>query len=354
MKKKVGLYDPYLDTLGGGERHILSILKALNEEGYDPVIFWDKDLSKNIVERFNIKLRNLKFEKNIFGSAHVLEKIKNLSGFDIFFYITDGSYFLSSARKNFVFVMVPRRKLVNLNLANRLKLLNWRFIVNSRFTQKFLKNWGIKSEVLYHYIDQNFLSTKSPKKKKVILTVGRFFTHLHAKKHDLIIDIFKKNKNKLPGFKLILAGGLRPSDHRYFKRLKELAGNDKSIEFKPNLSYKKLVELYKSSLLYWHFAGFGIDEDKNPHLVEHFGITPLEAMSAGCMTFVYRAGGPKELIHDGKNGFLFSSEGELINKTLKIVNSSILQDKVRQNAKQFIANKFSYEAFKNKVREILL
>ena len=40
MKKNaIGLYDPYLDTLGGGERHILSILQALAEQSRIAVIY---------------------------------------------------------------------------------------------------------------------------------------------------------------------------------------------------------------------------------------------------------------------------------------------------------------------------
>ena len=42
--KRVALYNPYLDTLGGGEKHILSILDVFAEQGYEINIFWDKNL----------------------------------------------------------------------------------------------------------------------------------------------------------------------------------------------------------------------------------------------------------------------------------------------------------------------
>ena len=58
MKKgtKVGLYNPYLDTLGGGEKHILSIVDAVAEKGGEITVFWDKDLSREIKKRFSIRI----------------------------------------------------------------------------------------------------------------------------------------------------------------------------------------------------------------------------------------------------------------------------------------------------------
>jgi hypothetical protein len=43
--KKAALYDPYLDVMGGGEKHILSILQVLEHEGYEANVFWDHDLT---------------------------------------------------------------------------------------------------------------------------------------------------------------------------------------------------------------------------------------------------------------------------------------------------------------------
>jgi glycosyltransferase involved in cell wall biosynthesis len=217
-----------------------------------------------------------------------------------------------------------------------------------------LKSWGIESKVLYPYLDEGFLSRPYLKKKDIILTVGRFFTHLHAKKHDRIIKLFKKNKEKFPGFKLILAGGLKKENENYLNSLKKLAGRDPDINFQTNLSYNQLLNLYKKSRIYWHFAGFGIDEKKNPHLVEHFGITPLEAQAAGCIPLVYAAGGPKEMIKNGVNGFLFRQEKDLISLTSRVIQDENLQEKIKKNAKDFITRNFNYSAFSKKVKEVIL
>jgi glycosyltransferase involved in cell wall biosynthesis len=347
--KRVGLYDPYLDTLGGGEKHILSILEVFAQKGYKIDIFWDKDLSKEIKNRFSLQLIN---------QLEWVDKknLKNLWPYDYFFYVTDGSYFFSGAKKNFVFCMVPNRKLYNLNIINRLKLHNYRFISNSPYTTKWLKEWSINPVTIPPFIEDELFTEGKNKKEKTILAVGRFFSHLHSKKQDLMIETFKKlkkNNKEFSDYKLILAGGLRSEDQKYFDYLKKLAEGDPSIIFKTNTKLTELYKLYGLSSYFWHFAGLGIDEKKNPDLVEHFGIAPLEAMASGCLTFCFKAGGPKELIKNNENGFLFTSPDELIAKMVKINFDKALQEKIIKNGKQFVKENFSFETFKNKVLKII-
>ncbi len=360
---KVALYDPYLDTLGGGEKHILSILEVFAEQGYEVNIFWDKDLLKEIKNRFSLQLINqLKWLPNIFKknvstlkTLVTLRTLKTLKAFDYFFYVTDGSYFFSGAKNNFVFCMVPDKKLYNLNLLNRLKLWNYKFISNSPYTTKWLTKWNINSITIPPYIDIDKSAkgrSTSGRKEKIILSVGRFFPHLHSKNQEEIIKTFKKLKNKSKEFKdykLILAGGFKKEDQKYFDDLKRLSANDSSIIFKPNISLYELYELYELAAYFWHFTGLGSDENKNPELVEHLGITPLEAMASGCLTFCYSAGGPKELIKNGKNGFLFSDVDELIGKMIKVDSDEPLKKEVRNFAISFVKKQFSYEVFKEKV-----
>ena len=357
--KRVALYNPYLDTLGGGEKHILSILDVFAEQGYEINIFWDKNLSKKIKERFALQcIDTSKYLPNIFkNNSFPLQTLKNLSAFDYFFYVTDGSYFFSGAKKNFVYAMIPDKKLYSLTLINRLKLINYKFITHSLFTQKWLKKFNIDSTIIMPYLDDKLIgqNTNSSKKEKIILSVGRFFSHLHSKRQDLMIKAFKELKKKSKEFtdyKLVLAGGLMKEDQKYFDDLKKLVENDPSIIFETNVPLDKLYKVYRLATYYWHFTGYGIDEEKNPELVEHFGIAPLEAMASGCLTFCYSAGGPKKLIRDNENGFLFSSVEELIDKMDKIDLNEALKKKVVNNGKKFVKEYFSYEVFRSKVMEL--
>lgn len=358
-KRNVALYDPYLDIMGGGEKHILSILQAVQDETHEIKVFWDKDLNKSIKNILNIRFEpEIKFVPNIFGLPFI-KKLAALAPYDMLFYVTDGSYFFSPARKNFIFCMVPDKNLYSGGTVNKLKTLNAKFISNSKFTQNCLSRWGIKSEVIYPYIDQEYIDfdLNSVKKEKMILSVGRFFKHLHTKKHDVIINAFKKIKketNLLKNFKLVLAGGLKDEDRDYFDEIKNMVKDDDSIILKTNISHNELQDLYRKSFVYWHFTGFGVDENKNPEMVEHLGITPLEAMANGCLTFCYNAGGPKEIITDSVTGFLFNNLEELKIKMTTAIENEKLAESIRTQAKKYVRENFSYSKFKNTVNKLIV
>ncbi len=359
-RKKAALYNPYLDTLGGGEKLILSILKVLSLHDYDIDIFWDVDVSEQVKEKFNLSFSPpLTFRPNIFPTASPLKKITELAKYDAFFYVTNGSYFFSGAKKNYIYCMVPQHSLYNMSHVNRLKTLNAEFITISEFTKKWLSRWGVKAEIIYPYLPDELIDmhAKSLKKEKIILSVGRFFGHLHSKKHNAIITAFKHQKkvNKnFEGYKLVLVGGLKPEDNDYFEEIKSLIGNDKSIILEPNISYAKLISLYKKALYYWHFAGYEIDENQYPERVEHLGITPLEAMAAGCITCCYDAGGPRYMITNNVNGYLFKDEEELFKQMEASNKDESLRKSIQNHAHDYIKNNFSFDVFRNRVEEVIL
>ncbi|KKP87006.1 MAG: Glycosyl transferase [Candidatus Roizmanbacteria bacterium GW2011_GWA2_35_8] len=198
------------------------------------------------------------------------------------------------------------------------------------------------------YIDNQL---KPGKKEKIILSVGRFFPHLHNKNQVQIIETFKKLKNKYKEFlnyKLILAGGLKNEDRSYFEQLKSLSG-DSSIIFKLNISLDELYGLYGLSTYFWHFTGLGVDEKNHPDSVEHFGIAPLEAASSGCLVLCHNSGGPKEIFTNEENGVLFENENDLIKSIKKLEDNLPLKNKIVSNGVKLAKNKYNYQLFKNKV-----
>lgn len=353
MKKNVALYDPYLDVMGGGEKHILSILQVLDKEGYGVSLFWNQDLTSSIKNKLNLLFQNLTFVPNIFKSSSVLNKFHTLKNFDLFFYVTDGSYFFSGAKKNIVFCMVPDRALYRMSIINKLKTANSNFIANSVYTQQWLKKWGVKSEVIYPYISDDLLK-KIPEKEKIILSVGRFFSHLHAKKHEEIIKTFQVFQKTNPDFKLILVGGLKDEDTIYFESLEKLIGNNKNILLKPNVTYSELIAYYRKSMFFWHFTGYGVKENEHPEMVEHLGMTPVEAMASGTVPFCYNAGGPKEIISNGINGFLFTTKDDLLSMTEILLSNSKLYKTIQTNGQEFVKKHFTYKVFEKKVKETIL
>ena len=361
MKRKiVGLYDPYLNTLGGGERHILSIMKVLSDNGYDIEIFWDSDLSSQIKKTLNITFASqVKFTRNIFKHrSSPIEKARLLRRYDKFFYVTDGSYFYSTAKQTYIFCMVPQQSLYNRSLINRMKTWNNIYIANSKYTQGWLKKWGIDAKLIYPYIQEDFMQyNPSSTKKPIILSVGRMFRHLHAKRHDVAIQYFSSLQEKYPEFKkykLIIAGRVLSVDKDYQKELQNLARGNDSILFFPNCSYEKLLELYRDASYYWHMTGIDVDTQKHPEKAEHLGITPLEAMAEGAIVCGYSAGGLPELIRHGENGYLFKTKEELINIMISSEKNIKKQNIIRAKGNDFVKTNFSYDEFSNRVSEVIL
>ena len=68
MVKRAAIYDPYLDTLGGGERYCLTVAEILLKHGYKVDLFWsgDQDLIKKAIKRFSLNLNGLNLVKDIF------------------------------------------------------------------------------------------------------------------------------------------------------------------------------------------------------------------------------------------------------------------------------------------------
>ncbi len=100
------------------------------------------------------------------------------------------------------------------------------------------------------------------------------------------------------GVDLALAGAIHPSPEgrKRFHELQSLASG-LPCTFYPNIGRADLAALYGKSAALVHAAGFGVDPDEFPERLEHFGITPIEAASFGCIPVVYGQGGPREVVH---------------------------------------------------------
>jgi glycosyltransferase involved in cell wall biosynthesis len=102
--------------------------------------------------------------------------------------------------------------------------------------------------------------------------------------------------------------------------------------------------LYGTSAIYWHAAGYGETDPKN---MEHFGISTVEAMSAGCLPIVYGGGGLKEIVRTKKEGYTWNTHEELIAYTKEALFRPIQKKKreeIIQRARDFRADYF-FQAF---------
>ena len=353
---KAAIYSPYLDTYGGGERYMMTIAETLCKRFdvdvlLDNHLFPQKDKLKNTLsERFNLNLDRVSFIKAPIGiGSTFFQRISFLKKYEILFYLTDGSIFYSSAKKNILHIQSPIKGQAAKSLWGKLKLKGWNLIIfNSQFTKEHSqKYWPIRSSVIYPPVDVEKI--KSGEKKKYILSVGRFFGYLKDKKHEVMIDSFKDliNSKKAEGWSLILAGSASAGDEDYLKSLQERASNF-PVKFYPNLNYEDLVKLYGESTIYWHAAGY---EELDPTKMEHFGITTVEAMGAGCVPIVIAKGGQVEIVGNKISGYIWQNLDELKDLTEKLINDEGLRKQVSLKAIQR-AKEFSKSKFEEKIESI--
>ncbi len=355
---KTAIYSPYLDTFGGGEKYMMTIAEVCCQAGYKVDVLLSNHLNslgpellrKQLSERFNLDLSNVNFIKAPIGKgSNLFNRLFFLKNYDSFFYLTDGSIFISTADKNILHIQTPLVGQPAKSIWGKIKLKFWNLIIyNSQFTKANSdKNWPLSSEVVFPPVDIDKI--KPLQKKNYILSVGRFFGYLKDKKHELMIKTFKKlvETKRIVGWSLNLVGSANSGDEPYLMQLKSLA-KGLPINFYPNLSYDDLVKLYGQSSIYWHASGFGENE---PTKMEHFGIATVEAMAAGCVPVVIRKGGQIEIVGAG-SGFLWNDPGEFQEYTMKVISDKALREKIGKKAIEK-TRLFSKKNFKEKILEVL-
>ncbi len=360
--KKIAFYSPYFpNTIGGGERVFLTTAEILSKEGCRVVIVVDKDKKipqnkkafwQEIEKKLQLNLQDLEIVNGPFGVGSSLwQRLWFSRKFDSFFYMTDGSLFFSLAKRNIVHFQIPIKKNSNGWLQN-LKLKNWGIkTANSLFTKNIIeKNWQVKIDFIQRgCIDLTDFG--SAEKEKLIVTVGRFFSpsfKKHCKKQLFLVKTFLKllKIKRVKDWNFYVIGGKeREADNlAYFDKVKKLAETNKLVKVKADISFNELKSDYARAGIYWHGAGFGVDEDLYPQAVEHFGISVLEAMISGCVPVVVNRGGLKEIVDHGKNGFVYDTEDQLINYTFKLIKDKDLRVKMAKQAvlkaKQFNKTKY--------------
>ena len=354
---RVGIYSPYLDTAGGGEKYMLTIGECLSKDNEVDIFldnhlasFSEDEIKKKNEELLGLNLSKVKYIKAPFGvGSSAAKRYQFLKGYDLIFYNTDGSIFFSSAKKSIIHFQMPFKNSGAKGILGKVKLKSWKkAIYNSYFTKEFIeKFWNIGGEVVYPPVDVDEI--KPLKKEKIILSVGRFVKETKVKKHSEMINAFKEIQHKgLEGWSLYLAGGISKGDEDYLKELKKLA-EGLPVHFFPNVSRPELFKLYGSASIYWHFTGF---EEEDPSRFEHFGITTVEAMAGGCVPIVINKGGQKEIVEYGEDGYVWDKLDELFSLTLAVSKDESLKDRLSKKA-AIKAKKFNKGNFYDSIKRIL-
>lgn len=356
---RVGIFDPYLDTLGGGERYMLTAASCLSSDHTVDVFWDDAAILTKAQERFALHLSGVNVKANIFSPRiSLLHRLLVSRHYDCIIYLSDGSLPLTLAKKLIVHFQFPV-EWVKPDAFTRFKLARVSHIIcNSQFTKGFIdKKFHIASTVLYPPVDVGDMKhgLEISNKKNVILTVGRFgrlSEGKNFKKQDVMIGVFKELVDKgLKDWEFIVAISFRPEDQHEVKKLEKLA-KGYPISIVKNRTSKDLALLYEKASIYWHAAGFGEDLTKHPERAEHFGIATVEAMTAGAVPVVFNGGGQREIVEEGKTGFLWDTRDELQEKTLALIEKQVLWDELSQNAVKK-SSEFSKGRFCREIHDLL-
>jgi len=354
---KIGIFDPYLDTLGGGEKYMLSAASCLSSE-HDVSIFWDdKTIGEKAKIRFGIDLTKVHFAKNIFSSSFPLwERVFQSMQFDRIFYLSDGSIPVIFPKKLFIHFQYPVEWVNGKSIPNALKMQHVAGVIcNSLFTKNHIdKTFGIKSQVLYPPSSGEY-TLQTIKKRNMILSVGRYGKLPDGttfKKQEFIIETFKKLLKKgLKQWKLILVISFKEEDTENVKMLKK-STEGFPIQIIENADNVVLQKLYGEAKIYWHAAGFGENLTAHPEMAEHFGIATVQAMEAGAVPVVINAGGQKEIVTQDKNGYLWNSQEECMGQTISVIKNKHVWERLSKDAREK-AKDFSMGTFCQTVSTIM-
>lgn len=211
-------------------------------------------------------------------------------------------------------------------------------VCQSEYTRRWVQElWRRDALVINPPIDVPPAEPAYGIKEKVILSVGRFFTGGHSKRHDVMVEAFRSICDSgRRDWELHLAGSLhrdRPADVEYTERVGRLA-HGYPVRIHADAPLPQLQNLYRRAAVYWHAAGFEADAEAAPAELEHFGMTTAEAMGHGAVPVAIGRGGQIEVVEDGVSGFLWTSLEELRLRTLTLMDDPELRRRMGEAARR--------------------
>jgi len=156
---------------------------------------------------------------------------------------------------------------------------------------------------------------------------------------DFLLDIYNLITQKEKDVNLIIAG-----DGPYLRSLQKRAKNNNSIYFLGRIPRKKLPNIYSASDIFLF-----------PSTTDTFGMVVLEAQACGVPAIVSDIGGPKEIIINGKTGFVAKNNDleqwvEKIEKLKRTIKDENKREALRNLSRNNIIRKHDW---KNVLKEIV-
>ena len=363
-KIRMGIYDHACHFPGGGQRYIAKAAEIL-QDIYDVTYIANKDTTLEKyrewfgidLSRCSLKIIKLPFYENL-GGMFIDEGHANISNINYFDLIsTESAHYDIFLNANMLSRVEPKSPLSifmchfpDQDIERYFSVHRYDYVItNSKYAAFWVeKKWGIiPSIILYPPVDMYNPESNPDRKDKIILSVARFEVGGSKKQYEMIQtfhELSRACRQVGDEWKLVLVGG-NFDKNPYFEKIMDEMKRIKptNIIVKPNLTNDEVKDLYRRAAIFWHACGF---EETIPHLIEHFGMTTVEAMQNYCVPIVIDGGGQREIVEHGKVGFRFSSLEQLKEYTLKVLRDESLRKEMALNAHER-SHAFNSEIFRN-------
>jgi phosphatidyl-myo-inositol dimannoside synthase len=177
---------------------------------------------------------------------------------------------------------------------------------------------------------------------RVILTVGRWSSSERYKGLDDLIKATSELRKSFADLHLVVVGG--GDDLPRLRRLATSTGIADSVYFLDRIPQEQLAACYANAYLF-----------ALPSTGEGFGLVFLEAMAFGQPIVATACGGALEVVVDGVNGLLISPHESwcLIDALGRLLRDESLRERLGQNGAKIVRSKYGFEAFRDKLADIL-
>lgn len=187
-------------------------------------------------------------------------------------------------------------------------------LVNSNWTGTRLKEiYGLESTTVYPPVLGDFPEIPWERRENGLVCIGRI---VPSKNLEKLVEITAHVRRTVPEAHLHIIGTTDESP-AYVKHIRHLGKDASWISLNENVTRKELEQLVTSHR-------YGIHGMVN----EPFGIAVAEMIHAGCITFVPRSGGPREIIGEDDR-LLYGTIGEAVTKITHVMQSSDEQSSLR-------------------------
>ena len=189
-------------------------------------------------------------------------------------------------------------------------------LTNSMYSQREInRSLGVNSQVVYPPVDVSKWRSRAgdTARRNIVLTISRL---MEEKNLDLLPKLIKL----VPDAKFIVLGSTDRLSNKYVETLTKEAGRlgvNERFEIKPNSGESEKLSLLSQAKVYLHTM-------RN----EHFGMSIVEAMSAGLVPVVHKSGGPWiDILQEtqGRYGYAYNNLEEAAEFITKVLHEEKLR-----------------------------